>query len=104
MNPLKNRRQFLKTSAFAGFGITVAGSATGRYLTQPIIAPALHSALSFLPAARVGMIGLDTSHCEAFTKILNQPNPESEYAGFPVVAAYPHGSKDIQSSVSRIPR
>src|SRR6266542_3517558 len=103
MNP-KNRRQFLKTTAITGFGISIAGSITGRNLTQPIIIPAPNNAVPFLPTGRVGMIGLDTSHCEAFTKVLNEPNPEPDFAGFRVVAAYPHGSKDIQSSVSRIPK
>ena len=53
---------------------------------------------------RVGMIGLDTSHSIAFMKILNDPNAAEEVANCPVVAAYPHGSADIESSVSRIPK
>src|SRR5438132_9985239 len=31
---------------------------------------------------RIGMIGLDTSHCEAFTKILHNPKNEGALAGF----------------------
>ena len=51
---------------------------------------------------RVGIIGLDTSHAPAFAKLLNKPdNAEVEHC--PVVAAYPHGSPDIESSVSRVP-
>ncbi len=103
MNVSNNRRQFLKTAAIAGFGIGMGGSAIGSILTRPEMAHT-HCPPPFLPAGRVGMIGLDTSHCEAFTKILNEPNPEPGFAGFRVVAAYPHGSKDIQSSVSRIPK
>jgi hypothetical protein len=53
---------------------------------------------------RVGMIGLDTSHSPAFTKILNDPDAAADVAGFKVVAAYPHGSRTIESSYSRIPR
>ncbi|HEX4592232.1 MAG TPA: Gfo/Idh/MocA family oxidoreductase [Gemmataceae bacterium] len=52
---------------------------------------------------RVGVIGLDTSHAPAFVKLLNDPNAPPELAGFRVVAAYPQGSKDIQSSVRRVP-
>jgi hypothetical protein len=52
---------------------------------------------------RVGIIGLDTSHAIAFTKLLNDPAAPPELAGCPVVAAYPQGSPDIQSSVSRVP-
>ncbi len=52
---------------------------------------------------RVGIIGLDTSHCAAFTQVLNDPNAKPDVAGFRVVAAYPRGSADIASSTERIP-
>lgn len=52
---------------------------------------------------RIGIIGLDTSHCIAFTKILNADKPSPELANCPVVAVYPKGSPDIESSVSRVP-
>ncbi len=52
---------------------------------------------------RIGIIGLDTSHSVAFTKSLNADSPNPVYDGFKVVAAYPHGSKDILSSTERIP-
>src|SRR5438128_327107 len=58
------------------------------------------------PAAdpiKVGIIGLDTSHVTAFTKDLNDPAAKPDLAGFRVVAAYPPGSKDIASSVRRVP-
>lgn len=53
---------------------------------------------------RAGIIGLDTSHAIAFTKMLNTGKPEGELAGIRIVAAYPKGSPDIQSSVSRVPK
>jgi hypothetical protein len=53
---------------------------------------------------RVGIIGLDTSHSIHFTKILNNPHAAPDLAGCPVVAAFPKGSLDIESSVSRIPK
>lgn len=52
---------------------------------------------------KIGIIGLDTSHSPAFTKLFNAENPSEELAGFRVVAAYPLGSKDIKSSSDRIP-
>jgi predicted dehydrogenase len=52
---------------------------------------------------RVGMIGLDTSHCGAFAHELNDPHAAPDVAGFRVVAAYPRGSADIESSTKRIP-
>lgn len=53
---------------------------------------------------RIGMIGLDTSHSVAFTKVFNAENAAPEYGGYKVVAAYPKGSNDIEKSVSRIPQ
>ncbi|HEX6987145.1 MAG TPA: Gfo/Idh/MocA family oxidoreductase [Planctomycetaceae bacterium] len=53
------------------------------------------------PAAplRLGMIGLDTSHVVAFTKILNDPQSG---LGARVVAAFPAGSPDFPASRDRI--
>jgi hypothetical protein len=51
---------------------------------------------------RAGIIGLDTSHVVAFTKLLNAPSPRPELAGVRVVAAYPGGSPDIPSSRDRV--
>ncbi|MCE7069391.1 Gfo/Idh/MocA family oxidoreductase [Dyadobacter sp. CY327] len=66
--------------------------------------------LEYLPAIarpadgkRVGIIGLDTSHSIAFTKALNAATPDPVYDGYKVTAAYPQGSKDIESSTKRIP-
>jgi len=52
---------------------------------------------------KAGIIGLDTSHVIAFTKLLNTGTPEGDLAGIRIVAAYPQGSKDIPSSVDRVP-
>lgn len=58
------------------------------------------------PAGKVlkaGLIGLDTSHAVAFTKLLNDPNAAPEVAGVRVVAAFPGGSPDVPSSRDRVP-
>jgi predicted dehydrogenase len=52
---------------------------------------------------RVGVIGLDTSHAPAFAGEMNKENAEEDVAGVRIVAAYPQGSPDIESSVSRVP-
>ena len=52
---------------------------------------------------KIGIIGLDTSHSPAFTRLFNAENPKPELAGLKVVAAYPYGSRDIESSFVRIP-
>ncbi len=66
----------------------------------------LHVGWAETPATgiRVGIIGLDTSHVLAFTKLLNAEEPAEEYAGCRIVAAYPQGSRDIESSVTRVPK
>src|SRR6056300_730101 len=53
---------------------------------------------------RVGIIGLDTGHVIAFTKTMNDENAEGVLKKCRVVAAYPKGSPDIESSVSRVPK
>lgn len=88
-----NRRGFLKTAVVSGIGLGVAGSASSAYARS-----------AFLKENRVGIIGLDTSHSIAFTKILNDPEAGPELADYRVVAAYPYGSKKIETSVKRIPR
>lgn len=52
---------------------------------------------------RIGIIGLDTSHSLAFTKVINGAT-EGPLSECRVTAAYPHGSPDIESSTSRIPK
>jgi hypothetical protein len=51
---------------------------------------------------KAGIIGLDTSHVVAFTRLLNAEKPRPEVAGVRVVAAYPGGSPDIPSSRDRV--
>ncbi len=62
------------------------------------------TALSLCPAAdlRIGIIGLDTSHVVAFTQRLNDPNDKNHVAGGKVVGAFKGGSKDVESSWSRV--
>lgn len=56
---------------------------------------------------RVGIIGLDTSHATSFTQALNKgaknPDDAAKLAGAKMVAAYPKGSADIESSTKRVP-
>ncbi|HEX6224246.1 MAG TPA: Gfo/Idh/MocA family oxidoreductase [Chryseolinea sp.] len=81
-----NRRNFISSVVTTGslLGFSVPGLASS--LSAPI---------------KIGIIGLDTSHSPAFAKYFNLTDSTGR---FRVVAAYPHGSKDIQSSVSRIPK
>lgn len=52
---------------------------------------------------RLGIIGLDTSHSTAFTELLNSESDDPYVRRFEVVAAYPYGSRTIESSYKRIP-
>ncbi|MEZ6128593.1 MAG: Gfo/Idh/MocA family oxidoreductase [Planctomycetaceae bacterium] len=52
---------------------------------------------------KVGMIGLDTSHCIAFAKLLNNADDPKHVPGCRLTVVYPKGSPDIESSVSRVP-
>ena len=51
---------------------------------------------------KIGMIGLDTSHCPAFVKILNDADNEFHISGAKVVKAFPGGSELFSSSISRV--
>ena len=84
-----NRRTFIKAASLAGAGLMTSGN---RLFGQPANSDGI----------RVGIIGLDTSHSPAFAKAMNNAeNPLME--GIKVVAAYPYGSKTIESSYKRIP-
>jgi predicted dehydrogenase len=65
----------------------------------PCVAPALADGPT---PNRAGIIGLDTSHVEAFTKLLNSPGAKGPLAEVRVVAAYPGGSPDIPDSRNRL--
>ena len=51
---------------------------------------------------RAGLIGLDTSHVVAFTKVLNSGAGQGAMGRVRVVAGYPGGSPDIPSSIDRV--
>jgi hypothetical protein len=63
-------------------------------------------ALLFLNAEdeplRLGLIGLDTSHVEAFTQLLNDPKNPNHVPGAKVVAAFKGGSPDVEASATRV--
>ncbi|MBI3418172.1 MAG: Gfo/Idh/MocA family oxidoreductase [Verrucomicrobia bacterium] len=48
------------------------------------------------------MIGLDTSHVTAFTKLINDAADKQHVPGGKVVVAFKGGSPDIESSISRV--
>lgn len=92
MKKIFDRRRFIKNSVITGVGLSLMGKSQSLFASPKVQA-----------GKRVGIIGLDTSHSIEFTKVLNADNPSTAYDGYRVVAAYPQGSLDIESSVSRIP-
>ena len=60
-------------------------------------------ALTASAETKVGIIGLDTSHSLAFTKIMNVTK-DPRVAGFRVTAAHQWGSRDIVSATNRYPK
>lgn len=51
---------------------------------------------------KIGIVGLDTSHVTAFTRMLNDESSADHVPGAKVIAAYPGGSSDIPSSANRL--
>ncbi len=51
---------------------------------------------------KLGMIGLDTSHCTAFTELLHDANHPHHVPGATVTVAFPGGSPDIELSRTRV--
>src|SRR5690606_32295518 len=94
MDKKLDRRNFLKSGAAAGIGLGLTlKTSTGLSFSSDNVQK----------GKRIGIIGLDTSHSIAFTKTFNDAQAAPEYGGYKVVAAYPQGSNDIESSVKRIP-
>jgi len=52
---------------------------------------------------KIGLIGLDTSHVLVFSDVFNNPTSKQGLKGARVTVAWPGGSPDIHSSISRIP-
>ena len=60
-------------------------------------------ALAAWPAdLRLGIIGTDTSHVTAFTRLLNDESSPQHIAGARVVAAFKGGSKELPDSYNRV--
>ena len=87
-----DRRSFIKKTGMAGIGLGLAGQVSGIFnQAEPD------------NGKRIGMIGLDTGHCVAFTKSLNDPLAGDTYGGYRVVAAVPEGTDNIEAWKNRIP-
>lgn len=79
-----NRRKFIGQVSVLGASTAMMGSSMAATFAEQKV-------------KKIGIIGLDTSHSEMFTKDINQGRLKDR--GYRVVAAYPHGSKDIPSAL-----
>ncbi len=62
----------------------------------------LTAAVALAADLRIGIIGADTSHVGAFTKLINDHTDPNHVPGGKVTVLYKSGSKDIESSWSRV--
>lgn len=60
------------------------------------------AALASAADLKVGIIGTDTSHVSAFSRVLNDPSNPDYIPGAKIVAAFKGGSPDIPSSATRV--
>ena len=73
-------------------------------LSLIVVFAVLCASLQDKPAAKelkIGILGLDTSHVVAFTKLFNDPKAKGDLATMRVVAGFPGGT-DIPSSKNRV--
>src|SRR5438105_3586814 len=73
----------------------------GVALCALLVACSVHARAADPAPLRAGMIGLDTSHVPAFTKIFNNPKATGDLAAIRIVAGYPGGT-DIPASRDRV--
>jgi len=93
INKIYDRRSFLIRTAGAGVALLSSVPPASAFRQQG-------QNVSSLTAKRIGIIGLDTSHSEVFTRLINEGELKGAYR---VVAAYPHGSRDIPEALEMKP-
>ncbi|MEO6188421.1 MAG: Gfo/Idh/MocA family oxidoreductase [Ginsengibacter sp.] len=87
-----SRRKFIKNISLTAVALSQSGIVHSRFKNNWTD-----------DKKRIGIIGLDTSHSIEFTKLINGNEGNFQNKGYRVTAAYPRGSADIESAVSRIP-
>lgn len=73
-----------------------------KAIERLLIASALCVSAAWPADLRLGIIGTDTSHVGAFTRLLNDESSPQHIAGARVVAAFKGGSKDLADSYNRV--
>lgn len=83
------RRDFIKTGAIAG--------------TTMAVLPNFYAMATSSKEIKIGIVGLDTSHSVAFTKLLNARPAKAGHEGVKVVAAFHAEGSNIESNIKRLP-
>jgi predicted dehydrogenase len=73
-----------------------------KRFTLPALCAVFYAPLALAADLRLGIIGTDTSHVIAFTKLLNEDSSAQHVPGARVVAAFKGGSKDLADSYQRV--
>src|SRR5690606_31425464 len=81
-------------------GVRRAGAALVMLSVLGLLSALADAVAAQEPGRRVGLIGLDTSHSPAFVNAFNAAEADAALHGYRVVAAYPYGSRTIESSYS----
>ena len=102
-----SRRKFLTGLGVAGMSAAIAAPGPLTSFSSTFTMSSVNK------LTRIGIIGLDTSQVMMIISHINnipgpgydvvQPQWGKEFEGFKVVAAYPYGSKKIESSAKQIP-
>lgn len=93
------RRNFVRMTALTGAGMSLS-PLLGSSIINTSVSSKKFKKQPNTVGKRIGIIGLDTSHSEVFTKMINTGE---EFDGYKVVCAYPHGSPDIPSALQMKP-
>ena len=80
----------------------VSNPRMNRFRLPAILLAGLLATTAQAKDLRIGMVGLDTSHVTAFTRILNDKSAKDHIPGGKVVAAVKDSSPDIESSYTRV--
>ncbi len=88
---MTHRRRFIRNMVLTGVGMGIAGKVAAHTAGQ-----------GTAKGKRIGLIGLDTGHCTAFTRSING-SPDN-FNGYKITAAYPQGTENIIEWKERIPK
>ncbi|HRP54436.1 Gfo/Idh/MocA family oxidoreductase [Agriterribacter sp.] len=88
---MTDRRKFIRNMVLTGVGMGIADKISAHAVWH-----------GMAKGKRIGLIGLDTGHCAAFTRSIN--GSPGDFNGYTITAAYPKGTEHIIEWKERIPQ